>query len=135
MSAGNSGFSKTVWIQKLDFPPKKLHFRQQKLDFWNNLSSIWLFWHQEIAMNHKISQKELISDQKQQKLDSSMKNTWFVMPKTRFEMQKNLDFESKKLDFKGQKLNFPAFYSSGFKCICAEKKSLIRVKSQKAKVR
>ena len=37
---------------------------------------------------------------------------------------KKLDFESKKLDFKGQKLDFPAFYSSGFKCICAEKKSL-----------
>ena len=35
-----------------------------------------------------------------------------------------LDFESKKLDFRGQKLDFPAFYSSGFKCICAEKKSL-----------
>ena len=37
---------------------------------------------------------------------------------------KKLDFESKKLDFKGQKLDFPAFYLSGFKCICDEKKSM-----------
>ena len=38
------------------------------------------------------------------------------MLKTRLEIQKKLDFQSQKLDF-------PAFYLSGFKCICAEKKA------------
>ena len=37
---------------------------------------------------------------------------------------KKLDFKSQKLDFESQKLDFPAFYLSGFKCTCAEKKSL-----------
>ena len=38
---------------------------------------------------------------------------------------KKLDLKCKKLDFKSQKLDFPAFYLSGFKCTCAEKKSLL----------
>ena len=35
---------------------------------------------------------------------------------------KKLDFKSQKLDFESKKLDFPAFYLSGFKCTCAEKK-------------
>ena len=33
-----------------------------------------------------------------------------------------LDLKCKKLDLECKKLDFPAFYLSGFKCICAEKK-------------
>ena len=50
-----------------------------------------------------------------QKLDLKCK-------KTRFKMKK-LDFKRQKLDFESQKLDFPAFYWSGFKCICAKKKA------------
>ena len=68
--------------------------------------------HQKIA---KISPKKLISDLKKQKLDSKMQKLDLKC--------KKLDLKCKKLDFKSQKLDFPAFYLSGVKCICAEKKA------------
>ena len=74
------------------FPQKKLHFRQQKLDFWNNLSSIWLFWHQEIAMNHKVSQKELISDQ----ILPKTAKTWLFYEKNLICDAKNSIWNAKK---------------------------------------